>query len=1013
MSNGVDRPLSFIFILPKMKTMKFFVMFLLFLPFCSVGQDYFQQEVNYTIDVRLDDKNHELFGNEEFEYINNSPDELDKIMIHLWPNAYSSGHTALANQQYAQDDDDLRNGSDSLKGYIDSLDFRLNGSPVSWKLDDENPDICIITLPFPLKPGEHISISTPFHVKIPSGSISRLGHIGQSYQITQWYPKPAVYDKDGWHAMPYLNQGEFFSEYGSFDVRITLPENYVVGATGDCQTESELEFMNALAEKTAKELSSDKGRSTNNKFPASSSNMKTIRFTQKNVHDFAWFADKRYWVLKGNVELPHSKRNVTSWALFTPNNWKLWQNAIEYINDGTYYYSKWNGDYPYNNVTAVDGTISAGGGMEYPNVTVIGNSSNAMELEIVIVHEVGHNWFYGQLGSNERVHGWMDEGMNTLNEMRYIQTKYPDNTNFSDMLFNGAMHFDHLDHHDSGDISYRMVSWLGTDQPVETHSAEFSPINYGVVMYQKTGLLFFYLKDYLGEELFDKCAMAYYDEWEFKHPSPADMRTSYEKTSGKDLGWLFDDLINTTRHIDYKLVRAKKTTDGLTVTVKNVGQINGPVEVNLVKDDQVIATQWLEPIDKKNSVFFPGNEDFDRIVIDHTKDIPDINRSNNSLKAKGLLKKVEQPKFEWLAGDNEPEHTNVFWTPAVGGNIYDRFMLGVALHNYGLVPEKWNYFVAPMYSFGRKMISGVGEFSYTALPKKNFKKVRYGLSVKSFKHDSVYRNNESYYVTLSPSIRLQLGSRDQKAVDYTQNILIQGLYRQDKFGSVEYAQVGGFAQYDFDLKKPDHQLNLRARNDYLHNLDTENSFARIRLSANYKLRYMQKVQDRWIELRAFYGNQYYKNYGGLGDYAYYMSLAGTDGRQDIFTEEYFFGRNEYSGTWSQQRSENMGGFRSTSYYGTSDQWMLSANAWIQFPYLPKMFGAFVDAGIFRFGSSNYTAFNTGLGMKVNNVFGLYFPLWMSTNLENSFGNAKYAEKIRFTLNFNIANKSHQLSKLIN
>ena len=131
-----------------------------------------------------------------------------------------------------------------------------------------------------------------------------------------------------------------------------------------------------------------------NEFPESSEKMKTIRYTQSRVHDFAWFADKRYKVLKGEVELPNSNRNVTTWAMFTPRNSNLWKDAIEYINDGTYYYSKWNGDYPYNQVTAVDGTISAGGGMEYPNVTVIGNTGNAMALEVVIVHEVGHNWFY-------------------------------------------------------------------------------------------------------------------------------------------------------------------------------------------------------------------------------------------------------------------------------------------------------------------------------------------------------------------------------------------------------------------------------------------------------------------------------------------------------------------------------------------------------------------------------------------------------------------------------------------
>ena len=169
-------------------------------------------------------------------------------------------------------------------------------------------------------------VSTPFKVKIPSGAISRLGHVGQSFQITQWYPKPAVYDKDGWHEMPYLGQGEFYSEYGSFDVSITLSKNYVVGATGDLQTESEIAFLNSLSEETNEAIKegsnyrSIDGVSNPNDFPESSSEFKTIRYTQSNVHDFAWFADKRFSVLKSEVELPHSKKMVTSWAMYTPKN---------------------------------------------------------------------------------------------------------------------------------------------------------------------------------------------------------------------------------------------------------------------------------------------------------------------------------------------------------------------------------------------------------------------------------------------------------------------------------------------------------------------------------------------------------------------------------------------------------------------------------------------------------------------------------------------------------------------
>jgi len=596
----------------------FFLTLITFITFSATSQSYWQQEVNYKIEVKLDDSKHELTAFEEFEYINNSPNQLDFLYIHLWPNAYQNEKTALGKQQWNSGETLLKYGDDSLKGNISGLDFKINGEAVKWELDSKNIDICKLMLKTPLLPGQRLTVSTPFKVKIPTGEISRLGHVGQSYQITQWYPKPAVYDKNGWNPIPYLNQGEFYSEFGSFDVSITLPKNYVLGATGDCQTPSEIDFLTDLALKTRLKFENgelNEGRKANMNFPASSSEYKTIRYTQSKVHDFAWFADKRYEVLKGEVELPASKRKVTSWAMFTPRNAEVWKNAIEYINDGTYYYSLWNGDYPYNNVTAVDGTISAGGGMEYPTITVIGNTGNKEELEVVIVHEVGHNWFYGILGSNERVHGWMDEGMNTLNEVRYVQTKYPENKRFSDMILNGKFHLDNLDHHDLSDISYRFTAVMGEDQPIETHSADFTGANYGSIMYMKTGLVMFYLKDYLGEELFGKCQHAYFEEWKFKHPQPEDMRASFEKTSGKDLSWLFKDLIQTTNHIDYKIVNVKKVENGTEVKVKNKGQVNGPIEVSAYEKGVLVEKTYAEPGENYRTVHFKSTS-IDEVRID-------------------------------------------------------------------------------------------------------------------------------------------------------------------------------------------------------------------------------------------------------------------------------------------------------------------------------------------------------------------------------------------------------------
>ena len=187
------------------------------------SQVYFQQEVNYKINVSLNDSLHELNAFETIQYINNSPDTLHFLFFHLWPNGYSSNNTGLAKQLMTLRGKERLFNDPVLRGYIDSLNFKIDGQNVSWALLSDQPDICKINLTKGLVNGDTINISTPFHVKIPLGVTSRLGHIGQSYQISQWYPKPAVYDNKGWHQMSYEDQGEFYSEFGIFDVSITLP----------------------------------------------------------------------------------------------------------------------------------------------------------------------------------------------------------------------------------------------------------------------------------------------------------------------------------------------------------------------------------------------------------------------------------------------------------------------------------------------------------------------------------------------------------------------------------------------------------------------------------------------------------------------------------------------------------------------------------------------------------------------------------------------------------------------
>jgi hypothetical protein len=571
-----------------------FSLFLLF-PSSLFSQEYFQQEVNYEIHVSLDDETHRLSASETIEYVNNSSSTLTFLWFHIWPNAYKDGKSALSKQMRQDNDLSLFFSKPSDRGWIDSLDFHVNGQKARMEIDLRNQDICRVFLNEPLEPGARITITTPFRVQIPKGIFSRLGHLGQAYQITQWYPKPAVFDKDGWHQMPYLGQGEFYSEFGTFDVHIKLPENYVVGATGDLVNgEKELAWLHekvktteAITEFNYSDLS----------FPASSSNTKTLHYHQEKVHDFGWFADKRYHVLKGEVELPDSKRKVTTWAMFTNNEADLWKNAIEYLNDATYYYSLWVGDYPYQHVTAVDGVLSEGGGMEYPNVTIIGESGNAKTLEETIMHEVGHNWFYGLLGSNERDHPWMDEGLNSFIESRYMNRKYPQ-LKFRE-VYGGRKLIDfgmkwagvyRLDQKHVNEHAYRLAARANTDQAINLPSEEFTSLNYGSIVYAKTAFVFNYLMAHVGQEKMDQIMHTYYQQWKYKHPQPDDLKKLMTEVVGDSLPWFFDDVIGSNRKLDYSIAQIKKADGELKIKVRNVGKIAAPFPISGIHGKDTVVS---------------------------------------------------------------------------------------------------------------------------------------------------------------------------------------------------------------------------------------------------------------------------------------------------------------------------------------------------------------------------------------------------------------------------------------
>ncbi|MBY0477740.1 MAG: M1 family metallopeptidase [Chitinophagaceae bacterium] len=521
------------------------VVLLLFISSVSFAQkNYWQQQVNYKMNVTLNDAEHSLDGYAKIEYVNNSPDTLRFIWFHLWPNAYRTDKTAFSDQLLENGRTDFYFSNKEDRGYINRLDFRVNTVLAKTEDHPQHIDIIKLILPQPLAPGASVEITTPFHVQLPK-NFSRGGHVGQSYQITQWFPKPAVYDKKGWHPMPYLDQGEFYSEFGNYEVQITVPKSYVLLSTGDLQNEEEKNWLKEraasfVAKAQTKKIPNSKNQNTKNKssttkiknsIPQQKSveETKTLLFKQTNVHDFAWFADKRYIVQADTIQL--SNRVVDVYSAYTYEGKEVWKNSIQMIKDAVRYRSAAVGEYPYNIVAAVEARMGFEGGMEYPCITAITPMNTKKQLESVIEHEVGHNWFQGMLANNEQRYAWLDEGINSYYGTRFDQELSRYRTIKKKKKLYDLNFDDHL-------FLQSFERWK-KDQPLNTPSDSLTETNYFLIEYTRGADFMQLLEQQLGRTKFDAAMQNYFQQWKLKHPSPLDLKSSLEQSTGQNLDSTF------------------------------------------------------------------------------------------------------------------------------------------------------------------------------------------------------------------------------------------------------------------------------------------------------------------------------------------------------------------------------------------------------------------------------------------------------------------------------------------
>ncbi|MCK6607598.1 MAG: M1 family metallopeptidase [Flavobacterium sp.] len=523
---------------------------------------YWQQHVDYKMEVNMDVKKFQYKGKQEIVYTNNSPDTLHKVYYHLYNNAFQPGSEMDARLQAISDPDKRmvktfkKEGKDvkesrisTLKpneiGYLNIANFKQDGIVATTKVVGT---ILEVTLAKPILPKQKTTLSLDFDGQVPL-QIRRSGRIseeGVALSMTQWYPKLCEYDFEGWHANPYIAR-EFHGVWGNFDVKITIDKAYTIGGTGYLQNKNEIGhgYQDAGVQVV---------------YPKKTKTL-TWHFYAPNVHDFAWGADNEFihdMILgPNNVELhflyKNKKENLENWKKMQPKTAEL----LAYFNENV-------GPYPYKQYSVIQG---GDGGMEYGMCTLITGNRAFGSLVGVTAHEMAHSWFQFVLATNETKHEWMDEGftsyISNLAMNKVLPPKKPENP-FEDAYNN-----------------YIYLAKSGKEQPLSTHADRYDlNMAYGISAYSKGEVFLVQLGYLIGQENLNKTIKRFYNEYKFTHPTPNDIKRVAEKVSGANLDWYLLDWTLTTNTIDYSIKEVSEANAANTkVVFERKGRMPMPLDV--------------------------------------------------------------------------------------------------------------------------------------------------------------------------------------------------------------------------------------------------------------------------------------------------------------------------------------------------------------------------------------------------------------------------------------------------
>ncbi|MBC8376842.1 MAG: M1 family metallopeptidase [FCB group bacterium] len=628
--------------------------------------EYWQQYVEYKMDIYLDSEEKTLEATSNLLYVNHSPDTLDQILMHLYPNAFNEGTIAeevWGGYGQSFNDDKDWTGIRIQKMVSDSIDLAF---------DIRDDTILEITLNEQLFPGDTLVFTLDW-LSIIHPLIGRGGWEENQFDFTQWYPKFVVYDENGWHDDPFGDWGEFYGEFGKYTVNLDLPEAQIVAATGividgDPGWDSVRVDTSLAWEDWVEEFREGRDAYLTD---LDSTARRQVSFQAENVHDFAWICSQDFVYEHGQWN------GIDVHAVFPTEVGESWtKDMVKWGERSLEWLSGKFGMYTWPQITLAKSLGT--GGMEYPMIIL-----DYTDSEGLAVHEVGHNWFYGIFGNDELDDPWLDEGFTTFQTRWYLEHHYPKNGYELSREYITQFESDHLhrEMYEEAELKSAIRYILSTaNEPMATPSFDYDYYgSYSSNSYDKGSIMLAMLKNYMGEERFLAGMRLYFSRWALKHVNEDRFVKAMEDGSGEELDWFFDQWLRTTTFVDYKLVDWSVEThdqDHFTteINVDNRGGMFVPITATIYSKEGETVSAPLNEFRHRSTATIVVGSNFRpvRVYLDAENTFFDVDRRNNDSQRKRAF------RYDYKGWDAYPDDRNLYlWKPIFGYNDSDGPGLGV------------------------------------------------------------------------------------------------------------------------------------------------------------------------------------------------------------------------------------------------------------------------------------------------------------------------------------------------